>query len=265
MEEKVLIKSELSERAKKVFLGIIIAFLAVGILFTSIHALCAYNARYQSAMEGCYIDEINDSNYGKYEYQYSYRDFYRDKYGELRWTWNSKYYYYDTFEELLKSHPKAFDDSFWDIFWHSGSAYIYVLFGSLLISLLFFIVYKGYLKSTLTITEKNVIGRTLFGKKVTLPIYQITAYSIRSLFSKIIVSSPSGSTAFTLIENYEDIGNVLAKLINKRQEDTIAKSDVGTKNNSNNLEDLKKLKELLDNGIISQEEFETKKKQLLGI
>jgi len=32
-----------------------------------------------------------------------------------------------------------------------------------------------------------------------------------------------------------------------------------------NLEDLKKLKELLDSGIITQEEFDVKKKQLLGL
>jgi hypothetical protein len=86
-----------------------------------------------------------------------------------------------------------------------------------------------------------------------------------SLFSKIIISSPSGSTNFILIENYEEIGKVLYTLVNKRQEDTIAKSDVGTKKDTNNLDDLVKLKELLDNGIISQEEFEAKKKEILGI
>lgn len=38
---------------------------------------------------------------------------------------------------------------------------------------------------------------------------------------------------------------------------------VPTVNSGNNMDDLVKLKELLDKGIITQEEFDTKKKQLL--
>ena len=45
-----------------------------------------------------------------------------------------------------------------------------------------------------------------------------------------------------------------------------------TKNNpapaapaGSNMDELKQLKELLDTGVISQEEFDTKKKQLLGL
>ena len=36
-------------------------------------------------------------------------------------------------------------------------------------------------------------------------------------------------------------------------------------NEASSVEDLKKYKELLDTGVISQEEFDAKKKQLLGI
>lgn len=36
-------------------------------------------------------------------------------------------------------------------------------------------------------------------------------------------------------------------------------------NTNNNLDNLKKLKELLDSGIITQEEFDAKKKQILGL
>ena len=37
------------------------------------------------------------------------------------------------------------------------------------------------------------------------------------------------------------------------------------KNKNSSVEELKQYKELLDNGVITQEEFEAKKKQLLGI
>ena len=36
-------------------------------------------------------------------------------------------------------------------------------------------------------------------------------------------------------------------------------------NNSSNADELKKYKELLDMGVISQEEFDAKKKELLGL
>lgn len=51
--------------------------------------------------------------------------------------------------------------------------------------------------------------------------------------------------------------------LNKRSEETPAKSNNTTEND--NIEEIKKYKELLDSGIITQEEFEKKKKELLNI
>ncbi len=69
-----------------------------------------------------------------------------------------------------------------------------------------------------------------------------------------------------MIGNYKEIGEVLSTLINERQEATQAPVIVATPTQSGDkLDDLKKLKDLLDNGIITQEEFETKKKQILGL
>jgi predicted Zn-dependent peptidase len=46
----------------------------------------------------------------------------------------------------------------------------------------------------------------------------------------------------------------------------ITNESISTEKNSlNNIEEIKKLKELLDDGIISQKEFEKKKKQLLDL
>lgn len=47
-------------------------------------------------------------------------------------------------------------------------------------------------------------------------------------------------------------------------EEEVVKVKVVT-NDSSNAEELKKYKELLDSGVISQEEFDAKKKQLLGL
>lgn len=125
------------------------------------------------------------------------------------------------------------------------------------------IVFWIHNKCTLTVTEKDVRGKTLFGKEVVLPIYMISAYSTRSFMSTIGIATSSGLVKFAFIENYAEIGAVLSKLIANRQSETV--NTQANSNNSSNMDDLVKLKSLLDSGIITQEEFEAKKKQLLGL
>ena len=125
-----------------------------------------------------------------------------------------------------------------------------------IVDLIIFLIHR---KCQITVTEKNVRGTALFGKEVVLPIYMISAYSTRSFMSTIAVATSSGLTKFALIENYAEIGSVLSKMINDRQDKTIK-----TEASDSNIDALVKLKTLLDQGIITQEEFDAKKKQLLG-
>ena len=134
----------------------------------------------------------------------------------------------------------------------------------LLIGIVFLIIYWGFSMCELSITENNVKGKTLFGKEVTLPLYMVSAYSTRKFFSTIAVATSSGVTKFSLIENYAEIGNVLSQKINERQERTTNEQKPSASSNSS-MDDLVKLKGLLDAGIITQEEFDAKKKQLLGL
>ena len=119
-------------------------------------------------------------------------------------------------------------------------------------------------KCELYITENNVKGKTLFGKEVVLPLYMVSAYSTRKLFSTITIATSSGITKFALIGNYAEFGNILSKKINERQENTInASKETALLNNA--MDYTIKLKSMLDSGIITQEEFDAKKKQLLGL
>ena len=92
----------------------------------------------------------------------------------------------------------------------------------------------------------------------------VSAYSTRKFMSTVAVATSSGITKFPLIKNYVEIGEVLAKKINERQVNTQAEAKP-TASANNNLDDLLKLKSLLDSGVITQEEFDAKKKQLLGL
>ena len=125
------------------------------------------------------------------------------------------------------------------------------------------IMYLVNRKCELIITENNVKGKTLFGKEVVLPLYMVSAYSTRKFLSVVSVATASGITKFSLIENYKEIGEVLAQQINQRQRNTENNSNKSA--DSSSMDDLLKLKSLLDSGIITQEEFDAKKKSLLGL
>ena len=136
----------------------------------------------------------------------------------------------------------------------------------LLSAIIIGIIYLVNRNCELQVTDKNVKGKTLLGKEVVLPLYMVSAYSTRKFLSVITIATASGITKFSLIQNYKEIGDILSKTINEIQAST-ATSQVGTASptQSNSIDDLIKLKDLLDAGIITQEEFDAKKKQLLGL
>lgn len=109
----------------------------------------------------------------------------------------------------------------------------------------------------LTVSDKRVSGKTSFGRKVDLPIDKIS--SVGTCIPKgITVATSSGKINFWLLVNREEVYQAISDLTKKRQESSVEQQN-------NNIDDLKKLKDLLDNGVITQEEFDAKKKQLLGL
>lgn len=120
-------------------------------------------------------------------------------------------------------------------------------------------------KEELIVTDKKVYGKVAFGKRVDLPIDSISAVST-SLLKGIAVGTSSGKISFKLINNRDEIHSLISKLIMERQKEEKTKTKIVTQQpNSTNADELKKYKELLDSGTITQEEFDAKKKQLLGL
>ena len=67
------------------------------------------------------------------------------------------------------------------------------------------------------------------------------------------------------MKNNDEIHRVVSKLLVDRQDKPVPAATIRQEVPQSKANELKEYKELLDMGIISQEEFNAKKKQLLGL
>ena len=128
----------------------------------------------------------------------------------------------------------------------------------------------------LTVTDTRIFGKTSFGRRVDLPIDSISAIGT-SAFKGIAVATSSGKIKFGFIKNRDEIHKVISNLLIERQKSSknettktgyqpASASPINKPAASvSGTEEIKKYKELLDSGIITDGEFDAKKKQLLGL
>ena len=143
-----------------------------------------------------------------------------------------------------------------------AAAFACLLILVFIVSLCLLIFAAAIQKTELTVTDKRVYGITTFGKRVDLPFDSISAVSM-SIFKGIAIGTSSGRIVFKGIGNRDDLYATINKLLIERQ-----KNAAGNKHHeeaTSTPDELKKYKDLLDSGIITQEEFDAKKKQLLGL
>lgn len=114
------------------------------------------------------------------------------------------------------------------------------------------------------VTDKRVYGKAIFGKRVDIPIDSVSAVGTIPLFRGIAISSASGAIKFLYISNSNEIHAEISKLIIARQDKNISDPEKIEMSQSS-ADELKKFKDLYDSGVISEEEYEAKKKQLLGL
>lgn len=136
--------------------------------------------------------------------------------------------------------------------------------GSLGLSIVLLIIYLYSSKMQITVTDKRVYGQAAFGKRVDLPIDSISAIS-QSAFKGLAVATSAGKIKFVGIKNRDQIHEEITKLLTQRQGKPVVASEPKQEIHQSSADELKKYKELLDSGIITQEEFDAKKKQLLGL
>lgn len=126
------------------------------------------------------------------------------------------------------------------------------------------ILYFCWASVELTVGNERVYGIAKFGIRVDLPMDSISAVGT-SFLKGIDIGSSSGRIHFKFIENNEEIHSCISKLIMERQQKPQATTTTTINQPASNADELQKYKNLLDNGVITQEEFDAKKKQLLGL
>ena len=116
----------------------------------------------------------------------------------------------------------------------------------------------------LVVTDKRIYGKVAFGKRVDLPVDSVSAVAT-SAMKGIAIATSSGRLYFKLIKNRDVLHTAISNLLIERQSKPTATTTIKQEIPQSNADELKKYKELLDSGVISQEEFDAMKKRLLGL
>lgn len=124
-------------------------------------------------------------------------------------------------------------------------------------------IYSGM--CSITVTDKRVYGKAGFGSRVDLPLDMISAVGTTGITHGVQVATSSGIIKFMYIGNSDEIHAAINNLLLERQEKPKAANIVKQEVQRSDADELKKYNELLDSGVITQEEFDAKKKQLLGL
>lgn len=182
---------------------------------------------------------------------------------DIKYDWQEQYSFGSTILHLLPfsyyTHERYYGGE-----WHYFASLYYVWLPLLIVSVILFIIYKWQSKMEIVVTDKRVYGKAAFGKRVDLPLDSISAIST-SFMKGIAIGTSSGKVNFKMIKNNEDIHKEVSNLLLKRQHNNKASNDKGTNSNISSADELKKFKDLLDSGAITQEEYDKKKNELLNL
>ena len=127
------------------------------------------------------------------------------------------------------------------------------------------LIYLWLRSYELTVTDKRIYGKVAWGKRVDLPVDSVSATATFSLFKGVSVSTASGRIGFLVIKNADAIYKIISNLLIERQQEKVNATVVASAPKTDEADQIKKYKDLLDSGVITQEEFDAKKKQLLGL
>ena len=128
----------------------------------------------------------------------------------------------------------------------------------------FLLIASGLKNQKLVVTENNIRGTygKIFKRNIDLPLDLINSVEYIKKSGIVNIATSSQKIHFESLLNAEEISNVINELLQNRQ---ATRGTTTVVNSSSDADELAKFKKLLDDGIITQEEFDAKKKQLLGL
>lgn len=160
-----------------------------------------------------------------------------------------------------------YDDSFIDFFFgeffNFSCFYVYILIVGIIAAVVGIIMKTDIEKCEITVTNEAISGKLPHGKDVNIPLNQITAIN-RSSFNGVSITSIGNVSNFHCIENREEVMKAISYLLANPQQSSVQPTQSASANDGE-AEQLKRLKDLLDSGVLTQEEFDAKKKQILGL
>lgn len=244
MDEKVLVKSE-QYNVKKLFK----ILMTIGIILSILMPIVSFSQNLR-------IYDSEYADYGETETYFLHQengcDLYEWHLDEGEKCWECKQYEKGKFAYAVEY-----------TFYMTNILSFLVPFAGL--SLIGGLIYLWLRSYELTITDKRIYGKVAWGKRVDLPVDSVSATATISLFKGVSVSTSSGKISFLAIKNAAEIYKVVSGLLIERQQEKSKPAPIIEAPKSDEADQIKKYKELLDSGVITQEEFDAKKKQLLGL
>ena len=120
-------------------------------------------------------------------------------------------------------------------------------------------------KCEITVTNHRIFGKLARGEEVNIPLNQVTGVHSCS-FDGVSVASIGNVSDFHCIANHKEVIKAISYILANPQGMGVSSPQRGeTSGVSNEAEQLKRFKDLLDSGIITPEEFAAKKKEILGL
>lgn len=164
----------------------------------------------------------------------------------------------EEYKKAEEEYKKAYQEyENYDYEYYDFSIFVSIFHIFITLSIISIIFYLYISKMEIIVTNTRVYGKKAFGKRVDLPFDTISAVGT-SFLKGIDVGTSAGRIHFKGILNNQEIHTEISKLLNARQGSTKV-------SNTSTTEELTKYKNLLDTGVITQEEFDAKKKQLLDL
>lgn len=115
--------------------------------------------------------------------------------------------YYEAYESYMRNYYYTYAPDIFD--------YIDSFFIILCVDILWFIWFWAMCKTEIVVTDKRIIGKTLFSR-VDLPLDSISAVQ-KSIFNVIAVATSSGVIRFFFIQDVEEVRKEICTLLLDRQ------------------------------------------------